>query len=114
VRVLEGKLADLIKEGKKDSHNDDYIFARLTDKQDILDPMGQLRRIYPNILQLERTQFVLASGSRLAADTSLKRTEEQVFKDFFEQVIGHDLSESQNTLLLEVINEAKEILEDQQ
>lgn len=114
VRVLEGKLADLLDEGKRDSHNDDYIFARLTDKQDILDPMGQLRRIYPNILQLERTQFVLASGSRLAADTSLKRTEEQVFKDFFEQVIGHDLSKDQNTLLLDVINEAKAKLEDQQ
>ena len=114
VRILEGKLADLLDEGKDDSHNDDYIFARLTDKQDILDPMGQLRRIYPNILQLERTQFVLASGSRLVVDISRKRSEEQVFKDFFEQVIGQDLSENQNALLLDVINEAKEKLEDQQ
>jgi exonuclease SbcD len=113
VRVLEGCLADLLEEGKDDPHNDDYIFARLTDKQDILDPMGQLRRLYSNILQLERTQFVLASGSRLVADVSLKRSEEQVFNDFFEQVIGHDLIEDQNALLLEIINEAKVKLEDQ-
>ena len=113
IRVLEGELADLLEEGKGDSHNDDYIFARLTDTQDILDPMGQLRRIYPNILQIERNRFVQASNSRLSADISLKRTEDQVFQDFYEQVIGHDLTEDQKSLLLEVINEAKEKLEEQ-
>jgi len=41
------------------------------------------------------------------ADVSLKRTEQQVFSDFFEQVIGHELSEEQNTLLLNIIEQAK-------
>ena len=113
LRVIEGTLSELLEEGKNDLQNDDYIFARLTDKQDILDPMGQLRRIYPNILQLERTQFILSNSSRLVADVSHKRSEEQVFKDFFEQVIGQDLTEDQNQLLLEVISEAKVKMEEQ-
>ena len=111
LRVIEGLLADIIEQGKDDPDNDDYIFARLTDTQDILDPMGQLCKVYPNILQLERSYFALSSGSRLVADVSLKRTEEQVFKDFFEQVIGCDLTAEQNTLLLDIINEAKEAVE---
>ena len=111
LRVIEGLLADIIEQGKDDPDNDDYIFARLIDTQDILDPMGQLRKVYPNILQLERSQFALSNGSRLVADVSLKRTEEQVFKDFFDQVIGGDLTAEQNTLLLDIINEAKEAVE---
>ncbi|MCK5354961.1 MAG: exonuclease SbcCD subunit D [Methyloprofundus sp.] len=107
LRVIEGLLADILQQGKIDANNEDYIFVRLLDKQDILDPMGQLRKVYPNTLQLERTQFVLSNGSRLVADVSLKRTELQVFTDFFEQVIGHDLSAEQNTLLLDIIEQAK-------
>ena len=113
VRVIEGTLSELLEQGKDDANSDDYIFARLTDKQDILDPMGQLRRNYPNILQLERTQFILSNKSRLVADVSHKRTEEQVFKDFFEQVIGQDLTKDQNQLLLEVVEDAKGKMEEQ-
>jgi len=42
---------------------------------------------------------------------SLKRTEQQVFGDFFEQVIGHDLSEEQTLLLQDIIAEAKGAIE---
>mgnify|MGYP000450370909 CR=1 FL=1 len=111
LRVIKGLLEDLIEQGKTDSRNNDYLLAKLTDTQDILDPIGQLRKVYPNILQLERTQFVLSKGSQLIADVSLKRTEQQVFKDFFEQVIGHDLTEEQNTFLMETITEAKAVVE---
>lgn len=107
MRVLEGTLADILEQGQTDKHKDDYIFARLTDKNDILDPMGQLRKIYPNTLQLERTQFVLSSGSRLVADVSLKRDEADVFKDFYEQVMGHSLTDEQSAVLQETISEVK-------
>jgi len=107
LRVIEGLLEDLILQGKTDPHNEDYLLAKITDKQDVLDPIGQLRKVYPNILQLERTQFIVSNGSRLVADVSLKRTEQQVFTDFFEQVIGHDLSADQSDLLAEIIAEAK-------
>lgn len=111
LRVIEGLLADIVERGKTDSNNEDYLYVRLLDKQDILDPLGQLRKVYPNTLQLERTQFIMSKGSQLIANVSLKRTEQQVFSDFFEQVIGHGLSEVQNTLLLDIIAEAKGVIE---
>lgn len=114
LRIIEGLLADILEQGKDDPENEDYVLVRLLDKQDILDPLGQLRKIYPNTLQLERTQFILSKGSQLKAGVSLKRTEQQVFGDFFEQVIGHDLTEEQNTLLLEIIAEAKGVVEEKE
>jgi len=111
LRVIEGLLIDILEQAKTDTNNEDYLFVRLLDKQDILDPLGQLRKVYPNTLQLERTQFILSKGSQLIADVSLKRTEQQVFGDFFEQVIGHDLSEEQTLLLQDIIAEAKGAIE---
>jgi len=107
MRVLEGTLEDILQQGQTDKHKDDYIFARLTDKKDILDPIGQLRKVYPNTLQLERTQFILSNGSRLVADVSHKRSEADVFKDFYEQVMGHDLTDEQCEVLQEAIAEVK-------
>ena len=69
--------------------------------------MGQLRQVYPNTLQLERSQFTFSSGSQLVADVSLKRTEQQVFTDFFEQVTGDELSDEQQAVLLETIEQVK-------
>jgi len=107
LRVLEGTLADILESAKTDTHADDYLLIKLTDKHDILDPMGQLRQVYPNTLQLERSQYSLASGSRLKADVSLKRSESDVFNDFFQQVTGNELSEAQQALLLETIQQVK-------
>ncbi len=112
LRVLEGTLAGILDDATTDTHKQDYLLIKLTDKNDILDPMGQLRQVYPNTLQLERTQFTFASGSRLVADVGLKRTEQQVFTDFFEQVTGNELSEAQQTLLLETIQQVKSSNED--
>ena len=112
MRVIEGSLSDIIEQGKTDKHPDDYIFARLTDTQDLLDPMGQLRKVYPNVLELERKNFAVSSGSKLIADVSNKRSEDQVFNDFFCQVMGEELTDEQNELLLTTIKEAQTQLED--
>lgn len=112
LRVLEGALADILQKAKTDPHNEDYLLIKLTDKHDILDPMGQLRQVYPNTLQLERTQYSLSSGSRLKADVSLKRSEIDVFNDFFQQVTGDELNEAQQAILLETIQQVKSANED--
>ncbi|MDF1589626.1 MAG: hypothetical protein P1P93_10850 [Gammaproteobacteria bacterium] len=46
------------------------------------------------------------------ADVGLKRTEQQVFTDFFEQVTGNELSEVQQAVLLDIIQQVKTANED--
>ncbi|OUR72265.1 exonuclease sbcCD subunit D [Methylophaga sp. 41_12_T18] len=110
LRILEGELEALLQQAETDQNSDDYLLVRLTDTHDILDPMGQLRAVYPNVLQLERSQFNIDVDNRLISDVSLKRSEQQVFSDFFQQVAGQELSEQQHELLLAAINEAKQAL----
>jgi exonuclease SbcD len=53
LRVIEGTFAELIAEGQQ-VRCEDFIKVVLTDEGALVDPMGQLRAIYPNVLQLER------------------------------------------------------------
>jgi exonuclease SbcD len=53
LKVIEGTLAALIADGRQ-AACEDYIKAVLTDEGALVDPMGQLRTVYPNVLQLER------------------------------------------------------------
>ncbi|MGS0727915.1 exonuclease SbcCD subunit D, partial [Shewanella sp. 0m-11] len=50
VRIIEGLLQDLLEQGKTDVNRDDYLMVRLSDKTAILDAMGKLRSVYPNVL----------------------------------------------------------------
>jgi DNA repair protein SbcD/Mre11 len=53
LKVIEGTLAALIADGRQ-AACEDFIKAVLTDEGALVDPMGQLRTVYPNVLQLER------------------------------------------------------------
>jgi exonuclease SbcD len=108
LRIIQDELDHILRSAKDDAHHEDYLCIRLTDQHDLLDPLGQLRRYYPNVLQLERMHFNNNSGSQLVADVSLKRTELEVFTDFFEQVTGNALSPEQYTLLNQTILDAKQ------
>ncbi len=112
LRVIDGELESILAAAKSDCNNEDYLLIRLTDKHDLLDPIGQLRQVYPNVLQLERTHFLLSSGSRLVTDISLKRSESDVFSDFFQQVTGNKLTDKQQQALLETIEQVKAQNED--
>jgi exonuclease SbcD len=114
LRIVEGRLEEILLQGKQDPHQEDYIKVRLTDTQDLLDPMGQLRQVYPNVLELERLNFSISSGSRLVADLSQGRSEEEVFKDFFQQVMSDDLTAEQTLLLQQTIQEVRTAMEGQE
>ena len=54
MRQIQGPLEGLLAAGRAEqSGKDDYIRAILTDENPLIDPLGQLRSIYPNIMVLE-------------------------------------------------------------
>jgi|TARA_B110000116_G_scaffold271829_1_gene293886 exonuclease SbcD len=103
VRILEGELSELIKLGATDEHCDDYLLVRLTDIHAILDPMGKLRQVYPNVLHLERPGL-MSEGQVHCARDILKRGSLEMFKDFFTQVSGNQLTEAQSDALVSTIS----------
>ena len=103
-RILEGELETLIQQGKVDPNADDYLLIRLTDKHAILDPMAKLRAVYPNVLQLEKPGM-LGTQEQPVNREKLKRGELDMFRDFFQQVQGQELSKEQELALTETIAE---------
>ena len=104
MRIIEGLLSEVVESGKTDPHNDDYVMVRLTDTHAILDAMGKLRTAYPNVLHLEKTGIMAVGEKKAMNQEKLKRSEFEMFQDFFDQVSGNTLSADQNRALETVIN----------
>jgi exonuclease SbcD len=104
LRVIEGSIENLLEQGAKDPHADDYLMIRVLDKEAILDVMGKLRSVYPNVLHLERTGLMAQRESLQLNREHLKQSELSMFKSFFEQVTGDELNEAQDLALRSVIS----------
>lgn len=103
MRVIEGELNSIIEQGKVDPNSDDYLLVKLTDKHAILDAMGQLRAVYPNVLHLEKPGMLSTSYNKLTQAT-IKQSEIKMFEDFFQQVSGQEMTPEQHSLVSDVVN----------
>lgn len=111
MRCIRGKLEELMREdivNAKGVSSQDYIQATLTDKAELVDPMGTLRSVYPNTLQLllERNYKPDEEGF----DSCLRgeqKSMEELFGDFFEMLTGEPLNEKQQRLVEEAAAEAR-------
>ena len=104
MRIIEGPLAEILESGKVDPNNDDYLMVRLTDTHAILDAMGKLRSVYPNVLHLEKPGIMAVGEAKAMNREKLKRGEMEMFQDFFDQVSGNSLSADQSRALEAVID----------
>ncbi|MEH6557030.1 MAG: exonuclease SbcCD subunit D [Oceanicoccus sp.] len=104
MRIIEGELQAILEQGKVDPNHEDYLLVRLTDRHAILDPMGKLRAVYPNVLHLEKPGM-LETGEQQMNRETLKRGELEMFRDFFGQITGHSISKEQDETIQSVIND---------
>lgn len=103
LRILEGRLAALLEGPAAGENRDDYLLVRLTDRHAILDAMGRLREIYPNVLHLERPGLFHDGEIRRPGREQLRRSEETLFASFFEQATGEALRAEEAAAFAEVL-----------
>ncbi|MEH6626917.1 MAG: exonuclease SbcCD subunit D [Motiliproteus sp.] len=103
MRILEGELQQLLQAGIDDPAREDYLLIRLTDKHAILDVMGKLREVYPNVLHLERPGLQAQGEVRMQGREQLKKGELSMFSDFFQQVTGDILDAEQNAVVEKIL-----------
>lgn len=110
MRKIRGRLADLIDpEVVRQADDQDYLLAVLTNTEDLVDPIGTLRSVYPNIMQLklEREQNAGEIAEYAGAEQK-EKTPYELFDQFYGLVMGEELTEEQRELIQEVIEQAKE------
>ncbi len=104
VRRLEGTLAELLERGPADPRSDDYVLASLLDRGALLDPIGQLRAVYPNTLSIERPLLEGVGAGELRRPRPGSIGDLELFGTFFRYATGDDLSAAEREELAAVID----------
>ncbi len=106
MRCIKGQLRDLIRPetvGAEGVSSEDYIQATLTDREELIDPIGVLRSVYPNVMQILSQRYEEAGRDNYVSRLQGRRREPQeLFGDFYEMLTGEKLSESQRELARDV------------
>ena len=103
MRIIEGAFADILEQAKTDENSEDYLLIRLTDTKAILDAVGKLRYFYPNLLHLEKPGMAGTNQSAELAREQLKRSELDMFADFFNQSHDQPMTDEQTQAITEII-----------
>ena len=107
MRILRGSLAELVKQGNEEEKGrEDYIQAILTDKDELIDPIGTLRSVYPNTMQiiLEK-RLALGSTPLFHGAESKAKTMVELFSDFYENLAGEPMDAERIEIVREVAEE---------
>ena len=110
MRKLRGTYLDLTDRSfYRDMNREDYIQVTLTDEDDVPDGLQKLRVIYPNIMQLlydnQRTKTTQEVDAAQAVE---KKTEMELFYEFYELQNNQPMTKQQKDFAEQLIREIKE------
>jgi len=92
-REIKGPMEELLKHSTYEGTNiEDYLHIILTDEEDILDAIGKLHTVYPNIMRLDyQNKRSGAQSAAAAAEDIEKKTPVDLFREFYELQNGMEM-----------------------
>lgn len=109
LRKVKGKLEDLIsKEVSSMADPMDYLQVTLTNEEELIDPIGTLRSVYPNVMQLilEKNLRKKDAVSK-KADHIKNKTTLELYKEFYESVTEREFDRQRKEIMISLIDEIK-------
>ena len=96
-----------IPDADEESENkEDFIRAIITNEEDINDAIGQLRRVYPNVMRIDfdnsRSRIVVDSKTAASGDVARKSPME-LFSEFFINQNNIEMTNEQQSEMKDVI-----------
>ena len=110
MREIKGPIEKLL-ENYEEENAKDYIRAIITSEEPVYDAIGQLRRIYPNVLKLEIQNSKILSNIEFKTENLQKvksKSEVELFNEFYKFQNNIELNVEQKNLIQEVVKEIKE------
>lgn len=107
LREIKGSYEELtLKSNYENTQTDDYIHAILTDEEDVIDAMGKLRIVYPNIMKLSYDNKRTRENRDVsdAGDVDNK-TPIELFEEFYEKQNNQPLSDIQKDFVISLMEE---------
>lgn len=112
VLKIKGYIDDVLNAAREQGQvSQDFVHVTLTDDDDIFDPLGQLRRVYPNLIGIDfensRTELQ-SSSSQIAAAKELETlTPLDLFVAFYQLQNNKEMNSEQLELMKELFDEAR-------
>ncbi len=98
LRELRGPLAALTAP-ENVTDPEDYLHITLTVEEELIDAVGRLRAVYPNLMKLDfDNRRTRAAGGATAARQAEQRGLDELFCEFYEMMNGGPMSERQQAL----------------
>ena len=83
----------------------DYLHITLTDEEDILEAIGRLRAIYPNVMRLDYDNKRTRSGQTVETAAQRRKSPEELFAELYELQNNQPMSREQQELAGKMIEE---------
>lgn len=113
LRKIRGPIEELLRIGSEDpEHATDYIHATITNEEEIYDAIGQMRKIYPNLMALDfdNSRSRTTSDNSLASEISIHQDPIDLFNDFYKLQNNNSLSAEQRQLMQEIFDDSEEVI----
>ena len=109
MRIIKGPIKELMSpEVYKSADTEDYVYAYLTDRGELMDPISKLRSVYPNIMGLSRDLGSQREGSKTSASQGYKsKTKLELFREFYTSIQGETLSLEAEAVMTRIIGEVE-------
>lgn len=117
MRCIRGRLEELVSPDIVEANRtgsgaagglEDYLQVTLTDTEELVDPIGTLRSVYPNVLQIVLEKNQNASGEMYESRLTGKRKEiTELFGDFYELLQEKPMDEKRQEIVREVAETVK-------
>lgn len=104
MRKIKGYFADVLEKSKKDKNKEDYIHFELLDEDDVINAHQILKSIYPNIMTLRYINQKIGENNLDSIKYDTTTSPINLFKDFYKERYGEELSEYQEELVKESID----------
>lgn len=108
LRRLKGPLEELLKpEIWQQGNREDYVQVVLTDREPVLDAVGKIRSVYPNVMQID---FELPGQKQEDQEETevREKTPLELFEEFYEKQAGEKITEKQLRTAQRILNQMKE------
>ena len=108
MRTIQGTLAALMQPDVIQAADPaDYIQAVLTDEEELLDPIGTLRSVYPNIMQITLAKNEQKSSASYETKLQVQgKSTLELFREFFLLVKEEPLDERREQIVKECLKQA--------
>jgi exonuclease SbcD len=108
VRCIQGTLKEILGTEPDPAGRRDYLKVTLLDREPVLDAMGKLRMVYPNVLQIERPHLFDTGEVQGSGGDHRHLSDIDLFRAFFHQVTGMELTPEQTEAYASIVEQLRQ------